>query len=408
MGGTSPAGEHGVTLTQRTPARERLAYLDWLRVVALVGVFLYHCLQPFSTDDWHVKNAELSEAITIPISFFGTWGIGFFFLISGAGTCLALRWRSTGQYVAERLTRLLIPLVVAYILLAPFQAYIEASHFGRFEGSFLEFVPRFFDEVADQILGIGVGSDPLLVGFMFHLWFVVFLLWYSLLGIPIFHWLRGPRGRRLIAWLGDRAHRTGFTLLAAVPIVLVTAPVYAAFPDEHDWGEFAYYAGFFVAGFVLMSDTRLMAAVRRDLVPALAVGIAGFLALIVGDVEGFIDRWERSTPYSWEYVAFFGTIAVQAWAWAQAATSIGMRVPAFARPLPRIVSEAAMPFFIVHQPVIVGVAFVVVRWDAGIGTKLLAVLVVSFVISAALAWALARIPVVSLGLGVKRRDPAPQ
>ena len=81
MGGTSPAGEHGVTLTQRTPARERLAYLDWLRVVALVGVFLYHCLQPFSTDDWYVKNAELSEAITIPISFFGTWGIGFFFLI---------------------------------------------------------------------------------------------------------------------------------------------------------------------------------------------------------------------------------------------------------------------------------------------------------------------------------------
>jgi hypothetical protein len=243
---------------------------------------------------------------------------------------------------------------------------------------------------------------------MFHLWFVVFLLWYSLLGIPIFRWLRGPRGRRMIEWLGDRAHRTGFTLLAAVPIVLVTAPLYAAFPDEHDWGEFAYYAGFFVAGFVLMSDTRLMAAVRRDLVPALALGIAGFLALIVGDVEGFIDRWERSTPYSWEYVAFFGTIAVQAWAWAQAATSIGMRVPAFARPLPRIVSEAAMPFFIVHQPVIVGVAFVVVRWNAGIGTKLLAVLVVSSVISAGLAWALARIPVVSLGLGVKRRDPAPQ
>ena len=85
---------------------------------------------------------------------------------------------------------------------------------------------------------------------------------------------------------------------AAVPIVLVTAPLYAAFPDEHDWGEFAYYAGFFVAGFVLMSDTRLMAAVRRDLVPALALGIAGFLALIVGDVEGFIDRRERSTPYS--------------------------------------------------------------------------------------------------------------
>ena len=237
---------------------------------------------------------------------------------------------------------------------------------------------------------------------MFHLWFVVFLLWYSLLGIPVFLWLRGRRGRHVIDRLGDRARRRGFTLVAAVPIVLATAPVYAAFPDEHDWGEFVYLAGFFLAGFVLMSDGRLMAAVRRDLVPALAVGIAGFLVLMVGDVDAFIERWEGSTPYSWEYVAFFGTIAIQAWAWAQAATSIGMRVPAFARPLPRIVSDAAMPFFVVHQPVIVAVAFVVVGWDAGIGAKLLAVIVVSV----ALAWALARIPVVSLGLGVKRRAAA--
>jgi glucans biosynthesis protein C len=392
-----------VTHATQTPVRERLTYLDWLRVIALFGVFLYHCLQPFSTDEWHVKNAELSDGITIPISFFGTWGIGFFFLISGAGTCLALRWRSTGQYIAERLTRLLLPLVVAYLLLAPVQAYIEASHFGWFEGSFLAFVPRFFDDVGEQALGVGVGSDPLIVGSMFHLWFVVFLLWYSLLGIPVFLWLRRTRGRRATAWLGDRAHRRGFTLLAAAPIVLATAPVYAAFPDEHDWGEFVYFSGFFLAGFVLMSDARLMAAVRRDLVPALAVGVAGFLVLIAGDVEAFIERWEGPTPYSWEYAAFFGMIAIQAWAWAQAATSIGMRVPAFATPLPRIVSDAAMPFFVVHQPVIVAVAFVVVRWNAGIGVKLLAVFSVSLATSAVLAWALARIPVISLGFGVKRR-----
>jgi peptidoglycan/LPS O-acetylase OafA/YrhL len=65
-----------------------------------------------------------------------------------------------------------------------------------------------------------------------------------------------------------------------------------------------------------------------------------------------------------------------------------------------------MPFFVVHQPVIVAVAFFVVRWNAGIGVKLLAVLTISFVISVALAWGLSRIPVVSLGFGVKRLAPA--
>jgi len=386
---------------ERRP-RERVTYLDWLRVIALLGVFVYHCLQPFSTDDWHVKNAELSEGLTIPITFLGTWGIGFFFLISGAGTCLALRWRSVGEYIAERLTRLLVPLVVAYLLLAPVQAYIEASHFGWFEGSFIAFVPRFFEQVWGQARGLGIGSDPLLVGYLYHLWFVAFLLWYSLLGIPLFLWLRGTRGRRAIGWLGERAHRRGFTLLAAAPIALATLPVYAAFPDEHDWGEFVYLLGFFLGGFVLMSDHRLMDAVRRDLWTTLAVASGVVVLLVAGGVETFIDEWSVDTPYSWAYAVFFSGIAVQAWAWAQAATSFGMRVPAFRRSPPRVVSEAAMPFFVVHQPVIVAVAFLVVQWHAGIGVKLVAVLTISFVISAGLAWVLSRIPVVSLGLGVKR------
>jgi hypothetical protein len=57
-------------------ARPRLHYLDWLRTIAVFGVFVYHAAQPFSTDDWRVKNAELSEAVDVPIAFFGSWGSG--------------------------------------------------------------------------------------------------------------------------------------------------------------------------------------------------------------------------------------------------------------------------------------------------------------------------------------------
>ena len=42
-----------------------------------------------------------------------------------------------------------------------------------------------------------------------------------------------------------------------------------------------------------------------------------------------------------------------------------MRTPAFQRPVPRTVVTAAMPFFIVHQPVILLVAFDVVQWVVG-------------------------------------------
>ena len=49
--------------------RTRLHYLDWLRALAVLGVFVYHTAQPFSTEDWHIKNADVSEAIQIPIGF---------------------------------------------------------------------------------------------------------------------------------------------------------------------------------------------------------------------------------------------------------------------------------------------------------------------------------------------------
>jgi glucan biosynthesis protein C len=377
----------------------RVHYVDWLRALAVLGVFVYHSLQPFSTHDWHVKNDQLSDAIDGVISFVDPWGIAFFFLIAGASTFLALRWRTTGQYLRERLMRLLVPLVVAYLLLSPVQAYIEERHFGRYTGSFVSGLPLFFQEVWSNLRE--TMSHPLLVDRTYHLWFVVFLLWLSLLGLPMFLWLRGPEGRRLSAWLGDRAGRRGSTLLFAVPVALVPLTVLPLWPEAEDWGTFVYLFGFFVAGYVLMSDPRLMDAVRRGVVPALCLAIVGDVAILLTGVPAFVERWQDAPSYSWMYAWAYFLIGVQAWAWVQVLLGLGMRARSFQRPLPRSVSAAAMPFFIVHQPVILAIAFFVVRWDAGIAIKWGVIVLGSFSISAAVATTLARLPIVSMIFGVK-------
>lgn len=99
-------------------AATRIDYIDWLRVLAVAGVFVYHSLQPFPTHEWHVKNNELSPAIDAVVSF-NPRGIALFFLIAGASSLLALRHRTAGQYVGERLKRLLIPLIAALCLAVP-------------------------------------------------------------------------------------------------------------------------------------------------------------------------------------------------------------------------------------------------------------------------------------------------
>jgi peptidoglycan/LPS O-acetylase OafA/YrhL len=103
--------------------------------------------------------------------------------------------------------------------------------------------------------------------------------------------------------------------------------------------------------------------------------------------------------YVWAYFA----ITVQAWAWVQVLLGLGMRARTFRRALPRPVGAAAMPFFLIHQPVILAIAFFVVRWDAGIAAKWGVIVLTSFVISATLATTLARLPVLSTMFGVKRR-----
>ena len=36
----------------------RLHYLDWLQVLAVLTVFMFHAVHPFDYLDWHIKNAE--------------------------------------------------------------------------------------------------------------------------------------------------------------------------------------------------------------------------------------------------------------------------------------------------------------------------------------------------------------
>ena len=66
--------------------KERRYDIDWLRVIAMLGVFILHCTRFFDTEDWHLKAiaSEQSEAWVITRSFFlWVWLLELFFLVSG-------------------------------------------------------------------------------------------------------------------------------------------------------------------------------------------------------------------------------------------------------------------------------------------------------------------------------------
>ena len=109
----------------------RLHYLDWLRVLAILGVFLFHTVRPFDQVPWEINNAEPSVFATLLFVLFLPWGMPLFFFLSGAGTWFALRRRAAGQYAGERVQRLVVPFIVGCILLSPIQFYFQWLHLSQ-------------------------------------------------------------------------------------------------------------------------------------------------------------------------------------------------------------------------------------------------------------------------------------
>lgn len=360
----------------RTAMPARLYYLDWLRVIAIMGVFLFHAVHPFDLNDWHIKNEELSMAVTVVLGLFFPWGMPFFFLIAGTGSWFALRRRSGRQFVGERVRRLLIPYIAGTILLWPPMLYFQWRHIierGLWAGSFLDFV-----------LIHRAGFSPMWFGEVgFHLWFLGFLFSFSVLGLPIFLWLKGKSGQAALARLAGFCRHRGGILVFILPLVAVRLLLQPFFPQEHDWADFFVLMALFVCGFVLYAHEGFAAAIKRDWLLLLVGGIVtsagwAYLALTTQDLH--IEAPARTA----RQLLIWAFITANAWCWSAFMLYVGMRFLDFTSKRLVYAQEAVLPFFLLHQPVIIAIAYFVVQWDMGVFPKLVTVVVASFLVTVAL------------------------
>jgi surface polysaccharide O-acyltransferase-like enzyme len=85
--------------------QERRYDIDWLRVLAMMMVFLFHCARFFGGGGWHLKNPGEERFIAnLFIGLLDLWIMPLFFLLSGAGSWYALKSRNAGQYPKKSLS----------------------------------------------------------------------------------------------------------------------------------------------------------------------------------------------------------------------------------------------------------------------------------------------------------------
>jgi glucan biosynthesis protein C len=360
-------------------AAPRIHFVDWLRVLAIAGVFAYHTFRPFNEEGWHVKNAETSAALDAGMAIFWSFGLATLFLLAGAGARFALRRRSWQTFVRERTARLLVPFVAGTLLLGPLQGFIEAKQRLAYPGSFLDYLGVWAGDLVDRLAH---ASSPTIAGIGYHLWFLGFLFAISVLALPLLRWLMGDRGSRAVDALARAMRPRGATLAFALPIAAMMTTGVLLGTDDHDWFEFFWYTAYYLVGFVFFADDRFLAAVRRDLRAALAVALVSTTLLVATPVGGLLTTMDEG----FDAAHFMAGVlfALEGWAWTLVVLNAGLRFRRFQRPVSAALGDAVLPVYVLHQPVILAVAFFVVQWPLGILPKWIAVFGLSLGITVAL------------------------
>lgn len=328
-------------------AAARYHDIDWLRISAILFIFLYHAAKPFLDEPWHIKDTRTEPVLNFLVGLVDVWLMPLLFIISGMSIALSLRSRSTRQFAKERLSRLLIPLIFGIVVLSPFQVYVERLHYHQFDGSFLQFLPKAFDG-----LYLDYGGQGNFAWTGIHLWYLGVLLVYSFLLLPLFLTLSRGRWRQRLSRLGVWLEKPGLLLLAALPLMLLSTlnPSGLGSRKLGAW-NFPIYLVLLIYGFLIIQILKGHKVIYRYRWLALFVFfVAGIIqapldGAAYGGLEFFIGRAARGLVM-WSFVLFL----------------LGLFYPlrqANSRLL-RYASTMVLPFYILHQPIILAVGYFLV------------------------------------------------
>lgn len=344
--------------------------LDWLRVLAILTVFFYHCGRFFNSEWWHVKNTETSVVADIFISNLNLWNMPLIFLISGASIVFALKPGKTARFLRERLTRLLVPLAFGILVLAPPQMYLENLTHDQFQGNFTQYLPAYF---AGNIAWSGV-----------HLWYLEYLFLFTIVLLPLFLWLKQPAGQHALTALSRFTSRPGAVFLWVIPLALIVALTDPFGLRGKELPEailrLILYPLILVYGFLIFADEGIQQAILRQRRTALILSLAltPALPLIILAITAW--GWE---PGLAGYI-FISTVAMlMAWAYLLAILGFGMRYLTSSHPRLAYANEAVLPFYMLHQPVILLIGYFVVPLALPIGVKFLIITPLAFAITMA-------------------------
>lgn len=175
---------------------ERRHDIDWLRVIAIGLLLIYHIaiiFQPWAMFIGFIKSNESLEGLWKPMTMLNVWRIPLLFYVSGMGLYFAMRKRNWHQLLLERSKRILLPFLFGIVAITPLHMFIFQKYYNMPLGYYSHWG---------------------------HLWFLGNILVYVGILLPLFSYLKKKEHGRFRKVLSNLMRHPGGPLLISLFFVL--------------------------------------------------------------------------------------------------------------------------------------------------------------------------------------------
>ena len=324
-------------------------------------LILFHVGMFYVADwGWHVKSNYQFEWLQVPMTFTQQWRMPLIFMISGLAVSFIWGKYSTGKFALRRTSRLLVPLLFGMAFIVSAQCYYEALNKGIIEPGYLRFMGQYL--TFQDFPGEAWAGEEQIHWTWNHLWYLVYLLFYTLLLIPIASFVDGPGKAIRDRFRGLRG--ISLIILPVVPLMAYYNFIFPHFPGftralVDDWYAHAMYGTLFLYGFLIARDHGFWNELLR--LRKVTLGLAVVFYCLFMARHSLLPN-EASV---WQNQASGLITYLNRWLWI--ITIFGWAHHLLNRPMKWLpyATEAVYPWYILHQTITLVVGYNLTQMQLG-------------------------------------------
>jgi peptidoglycan/LPS O-acetylase OafA/YrhL len=349
--------------------------------MSILMLFPFHAAFVFSAGwyGYYVFSDYTSTSAYLLTVSVEPWIMPLLFCIAGVSTKFALQKRTPLMYLKERVTKLLVPFLAGLVLICPIIAYYAMKFHTGYTGSFTDAFVHFFSSIHNIQNLNGLTGDFSVD----HLWFILSLFIISVVALGVI--LLGQRQ----AGLHIDPDKVSLPVLG-----LLFFPVWLLnFVGTFETGySLTSYFAMFLIGYYLFAKDSVQAMVEKYwgvLLAAwivLTIGVMWTYGMILGHYEVF---WGYSPLY-----------VLTGWTGVLALMGAGRHLFDTTNNFKAYLGAASYPVYIIHQAVLVAIAYYVVMLAIPPALQFVVIVIFSFLLTFACYEILRRIPGVRALFGI--------